>query len=62
MSTGISFPSYILKMIDIERGDVPRSRFLIRILEEKYQKTTQRKNNSSDNRLENPSDELRSKY
>jgi hypothetical protein len=62
MSTGISFPSNILRMINIERGDIPRSRFLIRMIEERYKKKNKEKNNSSDNRLENPSDELRSKY
>ena len=62
-STGISFPVDILRMLDDERGDIPRSRFLIRMIEEKYRKNTNKeKYNSSDNRLENPSDELRSIY
>jgi len=44
MSTGISFPSNILRMIDIERGDILRSRFLIRMIEERYKKKNKEKN------------------
>lgn len=30
---GLSLPRYLLKLIDIERGDVTRSRFILRMLE-----------------------------
>jgi hypothetical protein len=32
-SVGISLPVSVLKRIDSERGDIPRSRFLLRILQ-----------------------------
>lgn len=35
---GISFPKGILERIDKERGDVSRSRFILRILEKQYGK------------------------
>ena len=34
ISVGISIPADILHAIDCRRGDVPRSRFLLRMLEE----------------------------
>jgi metal-responsive CopG/Arc/MetJ family transcriptional regulator len=33
ISVGISFPKNVLTKIDSERGDVPRSRYLLRVLE-----------------------------
>ncbi len=33
---GISLPQEIVSKIDIERGDVPRSRFVLRILQQFY--------------------------
>lgn len=33
---GISFTKELLEKIDKERGDIPRSRFIQRILEKKY--------------------------
>jgi hypothetical protein len=36
MSVGISLPEQILKKIDKDRGDVPRSRFLLRLVEHAY--------------------------
>jgi hypothetical protein len=33
---GISFPKKILEIIDSQRGDVPRSRYLLRLLENTY--------------------------
>lgn len=33
ISVGISFPKKILTRIDSERGDVPRSRYLLRVIE-----------------------------
>lgn len=35
-STGISLPSELLKKIDTERGDISRSRFLLRLIEKAY--------------------------
>jgi hypothetical protein len=34
--TGFSLPSELIQRIDAERGDIPRSRFLLRILEKTY--------------------------
>lgn len=36
ISTGLSLPTDLMKKIDAERGDVPRSRFLLRLLEKTY--------------------------
>jgi hypothetical protein len=33
---GISFPQQLVERIDKDRGDIPRSRFLVRILERAY--------------------------
>jgi hypothetical protein len=33
---GISLPQEIVSRIDVARGDIPRSRFLLRILQEVY--------------------------
>jgi hypothetical protein len=33
---GISLPKEIVKKIDAERGDIPRSKYLLRILEKIY--------------------------
>jgi metal-responsive CopG/Arc/MetJ family transcriptional regulator len=35
-AVGISFPRELLEKIDRERGDVSRSRFILRMLEEHY--------------------------
>jgi hypothetical protein len=34
--TGFSLPSELIQKIDDERGDIPRSRYLLRILEKTY--------------------------
>jgi hypothetical protein len=36
ISMGISLPQEIVSKIDIERGDIPRSRFVLRILQQFY--------------------------
>jgi hypothetical protein len=36
IAVGISFPKDIISKIDAERGDIPRSRYLLRILEKAY--------------------------
>lgn len=33
---GISFPQLLVQRIDKDRGDVPRSRFLVRLVEHAY--------------------------
>lgn len=33
ISVGILFPQYILTRIDSERGEVPRSRYLLRVIQ-----------------------------
>ncbi len=38
-STGLSLPKDILSKIDQERGDIPRSRYILRILERMYLNT-----------------------
>ncbi len=35
-STGLSLPGDLLKKIDAERGDVSRSRYLLRLIERAY--------------------------
>jgi hypothetical protein len=35
-STGLSIPIELMYRIDAERGDVPRSRFLLRLIEKAY--------------------------
>ena len=35
-STGLSIPNELLTRIDSERGDIPRSRFLLRLIERAY--------------------------
>jgi hypothetical protein len=37
ITIGISFPKEIVSKIDTDRGDIPRSRYLLRIVEQKYQ-------------------------
>jgi len=36
ISVGISLPRKIMKKIDVERGDISRSRYLLRLLERTY--------------------------
>jgi hypothetical protein len=58
-SVGISLPTEIISMIDTERGDIPRSRYILRVLWDTYSKRdklkeevrrsiTTRNNNSQD--------------
>ena len=37
ISTGLSLPGELLRKIDTERGDIPRSRFLLRLIERAYE-------------------------
>jgi hypothetical protein len=34
---GISLPTEVMRRIDIDRGDIPRSRYVLRILERQYE-------------------------
>jgi hypothetical protein len=47
-ATGISFPDEFLKEIDSERGDVSRSRYLLRLLEKPHKCDECRKKDSLD--------------
>lgn len=40
-SVGISLPTEIISKIDTERGDIPRSRYILRVLQNTY--STRRK-------------------
>ena len=52
MAIGISLPKEIMKKIDTDRGDVPRSRFVLRILEKQYTFETKEDTGSLDRRIE----------
>jgi hypothetical protein len=50
---GISLPRQIIGQIDSERGDVPRSRYMLRIIEKRYAQERKKVNQGSlDRRLE----------
>ena len=36
IAVGISLPTKLMKKIDVDRGDIPRSRYVLRILEKQY--------------------------
>jgi metal-responsive CopG/Arc/MetJ family transcriptional regulator len=42
IAMGISFPKKMIKIIDRERGDVSRSRFVLRLLEQVYEEKKQK--------------------
>ena len=43
IGTGISFPKKIIESIDSDRGDVSRSRFVLRLLEQVYREKRSKK-------------------
>ncbi len=49
---GISLPRQIIGQIDSERGDVPRSRYVLRILEKQYPLEAKKDTGSLDRRIE----------
>jgi hypothetical protein len=49
IATGLSLPVHLLKRIDLERGDVSRSRYLLRILETQYKDQNQDHNEKRKN-------------
>ncbi len=36
IAIGISLPKKVMEKIDVDRGDIPRSRYVLRILEKQY--------------------------
>lgn len=48
IAVGISLPKEIMSKIDSERGDVPRSRYLLRIVEKLYLDKKSVKNSNQD--------------
>jgi hypothetical protein len=48
ISFGISFPKRIIEKIDEERQDIPRSRYILRIIERLYLKTSEKNKNCKD--------------
>jgi hypothetical protein len=51
-ATGISLPAELLKEIDGKRGDISRSRYLLRLLEKPHKCDECRKKDSLDSRFE----------
>ncbi len=49
---GISLPKDLMQKIDIDRGDIPRSRYVLRILEKQYTFETNNDTGSLDRRIE----------
>jgi metal-responsive CopG/Arc/MetJ family transcriptional regulator len=39
VNAGVSFPTDLLKKVDAARGDIPRSKFIVRILEKALSKS-----------------------
>jgi hypothetical protein len=55
IAVGISFPKKVMAKIDSERGDIPRSRFLLRLLEDRYTNThIKMENNKAQNKNRKP--------
>jgi hypothetical protein len=54
ISTGLSLPIRLMRKIDIDRGDVPRSKFLLRILERIYsnEELSEEKNSNCDTQFQ----------
>jgi hypothetical protein len=36
VAVGISLPTKLMEKIDVDRGDIPRSRYVLRMLEKQY--------------------------
>lgn len=45
ISVTLSFPECLIQRIDAERGDVNRSKFVLRLLEKAYQHQIEEENN-----------------
>jgi hypothetical protein len=50
--TGLSLPIELMRQIDSERGDIPRSRYVLRILEKQYTRETNNDTGSLNRRIE----------
>ena len=42
--TGLSLPSSLIQEIDMQRGDVPRSRFVLKLIQQSLQKKSNESN------------------
>jgi hypothetical protein len=64
ISVGISFPKNVLTKIDTERGDVPRSRYLLRVIENALQSKVKGdwKKNCDDKNTGDSLDSLNSRF
>lgn len=49
---GISLPKDLMQKIDIDRGDIPRSRYVLRMLEKQYEFRQIREKDSLDREFE----------
>ncbi len=56
ISVGISLPRKIMSEIDTERGDVSRSRFLLRLLEDKFPAEKRQRRNVETKNVNDPLD------
>jgi hypothetical protein len=45
ISVGISFPKRVIEKIDRERQDIPRSKYILRIIERIYLKNSEKNKN-----------------
>jgi hypothetical protein len=45
---GISFPIRVIHKIDVARGDIPRSRYLLRLIEDAYNREKKEEESSTD--------------
>lgn len=52
IAVGISFPKEYLKKIDLDRGDISRSRFIVKFLEKTYKTENTKYEDSLDVGLE----------
>jgi hypothetical protein len=52
IAVGISLPTKLMKKIDTDRGDIPRSRYVLRILERQYVFKQTREKGSLDREFE----------
>jgi metal-responsive CopG/Arc/MetJ family transcriptional regulator len=49
---GISLPKKLMEKIDTDRGDIPRSRYVLRMLEKQYTFEAKKDTGSLDRRIE----------
>jgi hypothetical protein len=61
-SFGISFPKKVLTKIDSERGDIPRSRYLLRVLEKQSEEKEEWKKNCDNKDTGDSRDSLDSRF